>query len=169
MNFMFCYSLGSILDKYAPYKKLQQNSTAMKLVKSTLLAFAVLVWAVSCSKKDKDSLSVKNVPGSYTITELELYNPDTVIAIPSKNGSNGKIDVTKINDSTVKVHFQFFNAAGDLAAEATYDNARLTKDPDGDIAMTVSGGLLGYVYEGYEMDLFIEDNSGEMRVGAKKK
>jgi hypothetical protein len=135
----------------------------MKFVTTALLACTALVLAVSCSKKDKDSLSIKKIGGDYIMYEVEF--PDTTYKMPLADGGHGKFVLNLLNDSTCTNQIMLINEDDIVEADTTW-NCRVTKDPDGDIVLYDNKGLIAYIYEGYEMDFYALQG---MRFGAKKK
>jgi hypothetical protein len=135
----------------------------MKFIITTLVIFTAIVLTVSCSKKDKNSLSIKKIPGEYIMYEAEFS--DATYKMPLSDGGHGKFVITLLNDSTCLNRMLLMKKDNTVEEDITW-NCRVTKDPDGDIVLYDANGLVAYIFEGYDMDFYgIE----QIRFAARKK
>ncbi|HEY8919538.1 MAG TPA: hypothetical protein VIM87_24015 [Chitinophaga sp.] len=105
----------------------------MKKLMTSFLALAIFAF-VSC-KKDKDEAPTPaGIAGTYTIYEVEQYNPPSTHTLPNDDGEHGKLVVTVSGETAAKVQLLLYKN-NQVEADETFD-CKIGKDADGDIFLT---------------------------------
>jgi len=106
----------------------------MKKLMTSFLALAILAF-VSCKKnKDDDVPTPAGIAGTYTLYEVEQYNPPSTHALPNDEGEHGKLIVTVSGETAAKVQLLLYKN-DQKEADETFD-CKIGKDADGDIFLT---------------------------------
>ncbi|SEN38270.1 hypothetical protein SAMN04488505_11016 [Chitinophaga rupis] len=105
----------------------------MKKLMTSFLALTILAF-VSCKKDHDDVPTPAGIAGTYTLYEVEQYNPPSTHALPNDEGEHGKLIVTVSSETAAKVQLLLYKN-DQKEADETFD-CKIGKDADGDIFLT---------------------------------